>query len=57
MNKIKLTENRYVGENYSPFIIAEIGTNHNGNRKDEFELIKIAKEARIAKNKFFWSIT
>ena len=52
MNKIKLTENRYVGENYSPFIIAEIGNNHNGNIKDAFELIKIAKDVGVDAVKF-----
>ena len=52
MNKIKLTENRHVGENYSPFIIAEIGNNHNGNIKDAFELIKIAKDVGVDAVKF-----
>ncbi len=45
MQKIKLTEDRYVGETYSPFIIAEIGNNHNGDIKNAFELIKIASVA------------
>ena len=42
MEKIKLTEDRYVGETYPPFIIAEIGNNHNGDIKNAIELLKQA---------------
>ena len=52
MNKIKITENRYVGENYPPFIIAEIGNNHNGDIKNALELIKIAKNIGVDAVKF-----
>ncbi len=52
MQKIKLTEDRYVGETYPPFIIAEIGNNHNGDIKNAFELIKIASEIRVDAVKF-----
>ncbi len=52
MEKIKLTEDRYVGETYPPFIIAEIGNNHNGDIKNAFELIKIASEIGVDAVKF-----
>ena len=52
MKKIKITENRYVGEGCPPFIIAEIGNNHNGEIKNAFELIKIAKELGVDAVKF-----
>ena len=44
MNKIKISENRYIGENEPPFIIAEIGNNHNGSIDNAFELIKNAND-------------
>ena len=47
MNRIKLTESRWVGENEPPFIIAEIGNNHNGDFNMAFKLIKIAKEIGV----------
>jgi sialic acid synthase SpsE len=31
VNKIKIAENRYIGENEPCFIIAEAGINHNGD--------------------------
>ena len=52
MNKIKISENRSIGENESPFIIAEIGNNHNGSIDNAFELIKIAKEIGVDAVKF-----
>ena len=52
MEKIKLTEDRYVGETYPPFIIAEIGNNHNGDIQNAFELIKIASEIGVDAVKF-----
>ena len=52
MEKIKLTEDRYVGETYPPFIIAEIGNNHNGDIKNAFELIKIASDIGVDAVKF-----
>ena len=52
MQKIKLTENRYVGETYPPFVIAEIGNNHNGDIKNAFELIKIASDIGVDAVKF-----
>ena len=43
MNKIKISENRSIGENEPPFIIAEIGNNHNGSLNNALELIKNCK--------------
>ena len=52
MKKIKLTEKRMIGQNEPPFIIAEIGNNHNGNLDTAFELIKIAKDIGVDAVKF-----
>ena len=47
MNKIKISENRSIGEDQPPFIIAEIGNNHNGNIDNAIELIKVAKKIGV----------
>jgi sialic acid synthase SpsE len=52
MRKIKLTENREIGENQYPFIIAEIGNNHNGSIDTAIKLIKAAKESGADAVKF-----
>ena len=52
MNKIKFTEERWIGDDQPPFIIAEIGNNHNGNLEKAFELMKIAKEIGVDAVKF-----
>ena len=52
MNKIKLTENRSIGKGEPPFIIAEIGNNHNGSMEIAFHLIKKAKEIGVDAVKF-----
>ena len=52
MNKIKLTEDRWIGESEFPFIIAEIGNNHNGDLNLAFKTIKIAKEIGVDAVKF-----
>ena len=52
MNKIKLTDDRWVGDDEPPFIIAEIGNNHNGDLEKAFELMKIAKELEVDAVKF-----
>ncbi len=36
MNSIKISENRCIGENFTPYVIAEAGINHNG----DFEIAK-----------------
>lgn len=52
MNKIKISENRTIGENEPPFIIAEIGNNHNGSIDNALELIKIANNIGVDAVKF-----
>ena len=52
MNKIKLTEHRSIGKDEPPFIIAEIGNNHNGDLQIAFELIEKAKTAGADAVKF-----
>jgi sialic acid synthase SpsE len=43
--KIKITENRYVGSGEAPYIIAELGSNHNGDMDMARQLIDSAKMA------------
>ena len=45
MNKIKITKTRHVGSEYSPYIIAELGSNHNGDMDLAKKLIDAAKRA------------
>ena len=52
MYKIKINENKMIGENESPFIIAEIGNNHNGNLDTAKKLIESAKKAGADAVKF-----
>jgi len=52
MDKIQLTEQKWMGKNISPLIIAEIGNNHNGDLNIAFELIKIAKNIGVDAVKF-----
>ena len=52
MNKIKINESKWIGENERPFIIAEIGNNHNGSLDIAMELIESAKNAGVDAVKF-----
>ena len=52
MDSIKLTESRSIGLNEPPYIIAEIGNNHNGGVDMAKELIKISKEIGVDAVKF-----
>jgi sialic acid synthase len=52
MDKVRLTDNKNVGDGEPPFIIAEIGNNHNGDIKNALELIKIAKNIGVDAVKF-----
>lgn len=52
MEKIKITDNRFIGKNEYPFTIAEIGNNHNGDIDIALKLIKIAKESGVDAVKF-----
>lgn len=37
--------NRLIGSNYSPYIIAEMSANHNGDINNAFKIIEVAKSA------------
>jgi sialic acid synthase SpsE len=52
MYKIKINQNKIIGENEYPFIIAEIGNNHNGNLDTAIKLIESAKKAGADAVKF-----
>jgi sialic acid synthase SpsE len=52
MYKIKINQNKFIGENEYPFIIAEIGNNHNGNLDTAMKLIESAKKAGADAVKF-----
>ena len=43
--KIKLTKNKFVGTDEKPYIIAEIGSNHNGSMALVRKLIESAKKS------------
>ena len=38
-------ENRKIGYNFKPIVIAEIGINHNGSLREAFKLVDAAKKA------------
>lgn len=52
VRKIKVSENRWVGDGEYPFIIAEIGNNHNGNMELALKMIKVAKDIGVDAVKF-----
>ena len=52
MKKIQLSKEKWIGEGHPPFIIAEIGNNHNGDLKIAFDLIEKAKESGADAVKF-----
>jgi pseudaminic acid synthase len=45
MNKVFEIEGRKIGINYSPYIIAEMSANHNGDINNAFKIIDMAKIA------------
>jgi sialic acid synthase SpsE len=45
MNRVKLTKSRHVGSEDPPYIIAELGSNHNGDMGLAKKLIDAAKRA------------
>ena len=45
MNKFIKIENRKIGYNFKPIVIAEIGINHNGSLKEAFKLVDAANKA------------
>ena len=52
MKSITLSNDKKIGDECLPFIIAEIGNNHNGSVKNAKELIKKAKEINVDAVKF-----
>ena len=52
MNEIILNNDKKIGKNNLPFIIAEIGNNHNGDLEIAKKLIKIASEIGVDAVKF-----
>ena len=52
MEKIQLSEKRSIGRNELPFIIAEIGNNHNGDLELAKEMMKICKKINVDAVKF-----
>jgi len=52
MRKIKIRENRWVGESEPPYIIAEAGINHNGSKDIAIRLIEEASRAGADAIKF-----
>ncbi|MEI6604254.1 MAG: N-acetylneuraminate synthase family protein [Verrucomicrobiota bacterium] len=52
MKRIKITEQRWIGDGEMPFIIAEIGNNHNGDMEIARQLVREAKAAGADAAKF-----
>ena len=50
--KIKLTKSKFVGFDEVPYIVAEIGSNHNGNLSLAKKLIESAKRSGVDCVKF-----
>ena len=51
-NKIQIKDNVCIGPKYPPFIIAEIGNNHNGSFNLACDLVRIAKSINVNAVKF-----
>ena len=51
MSNIKINE-FFIGKNSKPFIVAEVGINHNGEIEKAFEMIEIAKKTGLDAIKF-----
>jgi len=49
---LKITEKRYIGDNYPCFIVAEIGQNHNGDMEIAKKLIDMAAMSQVDAVKF-----
>lgn len=45
LNNFIEINNRKIGQDYPPYIIAEMSANHNGSLEDAFEIIRLAKES------------
>ncbi len=51
MNAIKI-QDKFIGKNYPPFIVAEAGINHNGEIEKALEMISVAKKSGVNAIKF-----
>lgn len=51
LNEIKIA-NQTLGKNSNPFIVGEVGINHNGEISKAFEMIEIAKKVGLSAIKF-----
>ncbi|BCN92696.1 pseudaminic acid synthase [Thiomicrorhabdus immobilis] len=45
MNKFINIDNRKIGQDYSPYVIAEMSANHNGNIENAYKIIDMAKRS------------
>lgn len=52
MHRIKITNNRYMGNDEPCFIVAEVGINHNGDVNSAKKMIDVAKECGVDAVKF-----
>ena len=52
MDRVNLTNDRFVGINEEPFFVAEIGNNHNGDLELAKKMIKVCKEIKVDAVKF-----
>ncbi|MBA7589374.1 N,N'-diacetyllegionaminic acid synthase [subsurface metagenome] len=52
MHRIKITNNRYIGNDEPCFVVAEIGINHNGDINLAKKMIDMAKECGVDAVKF-----
>ena len=52
MHRIKITNNRYIGNDEPCFIVAEVGINHNGDVNSAKKMIDVAKECGVDAVKF-----
>jgi len=51
MRQVQIAD-RTIGEGFPPFIVAEVGINHNGELEKAFQMITVAKEAGVDAVKF-----
>jgi N-acetylneuraminate synthase/N,N'-diacetyllegionaminate synthase len=52
MHRIKITNNRYIGNDEPCFIVAEVGINHNGDVNSVKKMIDVAKKCGVDAVKF-----
>jgi N,N'-diacetyllegionaminate synthase len=51
MRQVKIG-NRFVGDGHPPYVVAEVGINHNGQLEKAFEMINVSKKAGVDAVKF-----